>query len=60
MLNLPNKEARIKWGKHGEYKANEYKKSCYGFFIESSLAEAKIIKQLTGKPVFCIETMNLL
>lgn len=60
MLNLPNKEARIKWGKHGEYKANEYKKPYYNFFIESSLAEAKIIKCITNKPVFCIETMSLL
>ena len=59
LLNLPNKEARIKWGKYGEYKANEYKKPQYKFFIESSLKEAQIIKEKTSKPVFCIETMNL-
>lgn len=60
LLNLPNKEARIKWGKYGEYKANEYKKPQYKFFIESSLNEAKTIKEKTGKSVFCIETMSLI
>lgn len=59
MLNLPNKEARQKWNKHGEYKAAEYKKSGYAFFIESSLQEAKTIKAITEKPVFCTEIMNL-
>lgn len=60
MLNLPNKEARIKWGKYGDYKAEEYKKAEYIFFIESSLKEAKQIKELTKKQVFCIETMGLI
>lgn len=60
LLNLPNKESRMKWGKHGEYKANEYAKSQYSFFIESSLREAKIIKEKTGKTVFCIETMSII
>lgn len=59
LLNLPNRDARIKWGKYGEYKAAEYRKAQYKFFIESSLNEAKTIKQITGKPVFCIETMGL-
>lgn len=59
LLNLPNKDARIKWGKYGDYKAGEYKKSNYIFFIESSLAEAKRIKELTNKSVFCVETMSL-
>lgn len=60
MLNLPNKEARIKWGKYGDYKAEEYKKNEYIFFIESSLKEAIRIKELTKKQVFCIETMCLI
>lgn len=60
LLNLPNKEARVNWGKYGEYKANEYKKPQYIFFIESSLKEAQTIKEKTGKSVFCIENMSLI
>ena len=60
MLNLPNREARSKWNKYGEYKAEEYKKSSYKLFIESSLSEAKTIKAITNKPVFCTETMTML
>ena len=59
LLNLPDATARRAWGKYGEYKANEYKKSQYKFFIESSLAESKVIKSITKKPVFCIETMQM-
>lgn len=59
MLNLPDKASRIKWGKYGDYKAAEYKKKDYVFFIESSLSEAKRIKELTNKTVFCTETMKL-
>lgn len=60
MLNLPNAEERKKWNKYGEYKGNEYKKKDYIFFIESSLNEAKKIKEISGKPVFCIETMCII
>ena len=60
MLNLPDAATRRAWGKYGEYKANEYKKPEYMFFIESSLHEAKIIKEKTGKPVYCIEIMELI
>lgn len=59
MLDLPNREARLRWNRHGEYKAAEYKKSCYTFFIESSMREARVIRDLTGKPVFCTEYMGL-
>lgn len=59
MLNLPDKLSRQRWNKHGEYKGTEYKKSGYMLFIESSLAEAKVIKAVSGKPVFCTETMAL-
>lgn len=59
MLNLPNAIERRKWGKYGDYKGNEYKKQGYIFFIESSLSEAKRIKEISGKTVFCMETMSL-
>lgn len=60
MLNLPNAEERRKWNKYGNYKGTEYKKPGYVFFIESSLNEAKKIKEVSGKTVFCTETMSIL
>lgn len=60
MLNLPTKSARIKWGKHGEYKGNYYKNSNNTLFIESSLYQAKIIAKLSNKPVICTETNELI
>lgn len=60
MLDLPNKQARLKWGKHGKYKGEQYKKSNAILFVESSLHEAKDILSVAKKPVFCIETMSLM
>lgn len=60
MLNLPNAEERRKWNKYGEYKGYEYKKPGYIFFIESSLNEAKRIKETSGKSVFCTEIMGII
>lgn len=60
MLNLPNKRSRILWGKHGEFKGEIYKNSSNTLFIESSKCEAKTIAQISGKPVICIETNELI
>lgn len=60
MLDLPSKEERIKWGKHGEYKGEIYKNSPNKLFIESSLAEANEICRVSGKQVFCTETFEML
>jgi len=60
MLNLHTAAERKLWGKYGEYKGNEFKKNDYIFFIESSLSEAKKIKEISGKTVFCIETMSII
>ena len=60
MLNLPNATERRKWNRYGDYKGNEYKKPGYVFFIESSLNEAKRIKEVSGKTVFCTEAMTLI
>ena len=56
MLNMPTKAERIKWGKHGEYKGEYYKKSDCHLFIESSSRQANVIANISGKPVICIET----
>ena len=60
MLNLPDKESRIKWGKHGEFKGECYKNSKNSLFIESSYHEASIIAKVSNKPVICVETNELL
>lgn len=59
MLDFPNKAERVKWGRHGEYKAGVYKKSSASLFVESSLAQARTIAAVSGKPVFCTETFDL-
>lgn len=60
MLNLLDKESRIKWGKHGEFKGEYYKNSDCGLFIESSYYEASIIAKVSNKSVICVETNELL
>lgn len=60
MLDLPSKAARLKWNKHGLYKAQYYlQHSELRLFIESSQKQAQIIADYTQKPVICIETNSL-
>lgn len=60
LVDLPTKQARLQWGRHGEYKAEYYKlhKELY-LFIESSKEQARIIADISQKPVICIETNSL-
>lgn len=58
LLNLPNNLERGKINV-GEYKAKVYNQSGCLVFIESDLNEAKTIKQITGKPVFCTKIQNM-
>ena len=60
LLDMKTKEERIKWGKHGEYKARVYKESDNILFVESSLKQAKIIARISHKPVFCTETFEMI
>lgn len=60
MLDLPNKQSRTNWGKPGEWKAEYYKQSNTVLFIESSAYLSKKIAKISHKPVFCIETNQLL
>ncbi len=59
MMNLPNKDARIKAGNHASFKAQIYKKSETQLFIESAEWQAKEIFRLSNKPVFCSENMKM-
>lgn len=59
LLDFPNKDARVKWGKHGKYKGHYYKTSTCGLFIESNKNQAQEIANISSKPVICIETNSL-
>lgn len=58
MLDLPTKADRLRWGRHGQWKGEVYAESDDILFYESSIRQAKKIKQASCKPVFCIETMD--
>lgn len=60
MLDFPDKQTRVRWGRHGDYKADFYANSPCRLFVESSLRQAQIIADKTSKPVICLETNELL
>lgn len=60
MLDLPDRETRMKMNNHGEFKAAEYTKRTNAFlFIESSRSQAQKIFELTGKDVYCVDTNEM-
>lgn len=59
LLDLPNKEERVRLGCHGSFKAKVYEKSSETLFYESDKRQALEIAQQTGKDVFCTENMTL-
>lgn len=56
MLDLPSKAQRQRLGAHGSFKADFYRKSDAILFVESEHAQAATIARLSGKPVLCVET----
>lgn len=59
LLNLPNKEERMRLGCHGSFKAEIYEKGPETLFYESEQKQAIEIAQRTGKDVFCTESMTI-
>lgn len=59
MLNLPDKESRMKANCHASHKAKEYQNPNYSLFIESSISQALDINKTTGKPVLCTENFEM-
>lgn len=46
---------------HGSYKAEVYRSSKrYQLFVESEIEQARQIARWSGKPVFCVDTMEML
>lgn len=60
MLDMPTRDARRKWGKHGEWKGLHYRRSGCILFIESSSSQARQIASSSGKPVIDFESDTLL
>ncbi len=60
MLDLPNKEARIRANNHAEHKAGHYKSKPYVLFVESSLSQAVEINRIAKKPVLCTENFEMI
>lgn len=59
MINLPNKEARKAAKCHGSFKAEVYASVDAELFIESNPHQAWEIAETSGKPVFCVDTMQM-
>jgi uncharacterized HAD superfamily protein/adenine/guanine phosphoribosyltransferase-like PRPP-binding protein len=60
MLDLPSKEERQRMGAHGSFKAEFYCRSDAELFIESEYDQAVKIARLSGKPVLCLETHQMI
>lgn len=60
MLNLKNKEERLKSGTHGKFKGEIYKKIEKAYiFIESDPKQAEEIANISKKMVFCVENQKI-
>lgn len=59
MLDLPDKSTRIKSARHGSYKGQVYGQSTAKLFIESDMAQASQIAQMTKRPVLCTSNWQL-
>lgn len=55
MLDLPNKQARIKSQAHASFKAEMYLRTNAKLFIESSESQAHEISRLSGRQVICVD-----
>ena len=60
LLNLPNKEERVRLGCHGSFKAEVYERCPETLFYESELRQAVEIANRTGKDVFSPEWLSSL
>ena len=59
MLDLPDKETRVKLGAHAIFKSKIYLQyDRAALFIESSKFQSESIHKATGKNVFCVENMT--
>ncbi len=60
MMDYPSQEARRAANRYAEHKATAYVRTGAELFIESSFLQARGIVGLSGKPVLCTETNELI
>jgi orotate phosphoribosyltransferase len=60
MLDMPDGEARRRWGKHGEFKGEVYRNSDACLFIESSESQAYRIANTSIKPVLAVDVNQMI
>lgn len=60
MLDLPNKEARVRAGNHAQHKAKTFGSGPFVLFIESDFSQALEINRITKKPVLCTENFEMI
>jgi len=60
MLDLPDAQTRRRLGNHGAHKARVYASGPARLFVESERSQAELIQQLTGRPVLCTDSMQML
>ena len=60
LLDLPDKEARMRANSHAAHKAKTYASKPYVLFIESSLSQAIEINRIAKKPVLCTENFEMI
>jgi orotate phosphoribosyltransferase len=59
MMNYATKDERIAAGSHAEFKAQVYKRTEALLFVESDREQAGAIARLSGWPVFCYTTREM-
>jgi orotate phosphoribosyltransferase len=61
MMDESSAAERAAVRRHGSYKAEVYRSSKrYQLFVESEAEQARQIARWSGKPVFCVETMQMM
>lgn len=60
MMPYKNREERMRANNHAEHKAEYYKNTDALLFVESSYIQAVKIAEIAKKPVFCIETQQII
>jgi len=60
MLDMPDGETRLKWGKHGEFKGDVYRNSDACLFIESCESQAYKIANISIKPVLAVDVNQII
>lgn len=59
LIDLPDKEARMRLNAHSQHKARVYRETGAALFYESDPGQARQIARAAGKPVLCVADMSM-